>query len=65
MDQRWTLYSLLDMSCLEDKPREAARAIEKATNLIHDLNLIPPEKYNRIVNEGRRLSRDPTADWIE
>ena len=64
-ERRKEVYDLLDMAMRKDVPEKAALAIEKATNLIHDLNLIPPERYNRIVNEGRRLSRDPTADRIE
>lgn len=63
MDKRLKIYGLLDMASREDKPREAALAMEKATNLIQ--NLIPRDRYNEIVNEGRRLSKDSTGQELE
>lgn len=65
MDQRRTIYGLLDMSCREDKPKEAAIAIEEVTHLIREMKLIPSGRYNEIINEGKRLSQDPTGNQIE
>lgn len=64
-ERRKEVYDLLDMAMRKDVPEKAAIAIEKVTNIIHELGLLPPEKYNEIVNEGRRLSIDPTANRIE